>query len=99
MSWTETSLSGPPPDIQKEIGPDIVWKLNKPMYGLDDSGRKFYLKVKEILLGMDFDEMHEDNAFFYLNKNGKLITIISSLVDNFKIVAEEQMGEIMCIMV
>ena len=63
------------------------------MYGLDDSGRKFYLKVKEILLGMDFDEMHEDNAFFYLNKNGKLIAMISSHVDDFKIAAEENMRE------
>ena len=32
------------------------------MYGVDDSGRKFYLKVKEILKGMNFEEMHEDNA-------------------------------------
>ena len=54
----------PPPDIQKELRNCTVWKLIKPMYGLDDSGRKFYLKVKKILKNMDFDEMHEDNTFF-----------------------------------
>ena len=63
------------------------------MYGLDDSGRKFYLKVKEILLGMEFDKMHEDNAFFYLNKDGRLIAMISSHVDDFKIAADDETGE------
>ena len=82
----------PPPDIRKAEGEDIVWKLNKPMYGLDDSGRKFYLKVKEILTGLEFDEMYEDNAFFYLNKNGNLLAMISSHVDDFKIAANEKFG-------
>ena len=59
----------PPPDIQKKIGDDIVWKLNKPMYGLNDSGRKFYLKIKEILKNMEFDEMNKDSAFFYMRKS------------------------------
>ena len=62
------------------------------MYGLDDSGRKFYLKVKEILSEMEFDEMYEDNAFFYLNKNGTLKAMISSHVDDFEIAAEEEFG-------
>ena len=83
----------PPPDIQKEIGDDVVWRLNKPMYGLDDSGRKFYLKVKEILLGMGFEVMHEDNAFFYLRQDGELIAMISCHVDDFKIAASEDFGQ------
>ena len=62
------------------------------MYGLDDSGRKFYLKVKEILSQMEFDEMYEDNAFFYLNKNGTLKAMISCYVDDFEIAAEEEFG-------
>ena len=82
----------PPPDIRKTVGDDIVWKLNKPMYGLDDSGRKFYLKVKEILTEMEFDEMYEDNAFFYLNKDEKLLAMISSHVDDFKIASDEEFG-------
>ena len=63
------------------------------MYGLDDSGRKFYLKVKEILLGMGFEVMHEDNAFFYLRQDGELIAMISCHVDNFKIAASEDFGQ------
>lgn len=33
----------PPKDIRK---PGIVWKLKKPLYGLDDASRKFWLRVK-----------------------------------------------------
>ena len=60
------------------------------MYGLDDSGRKFYLKVKEILKGMNFEEMHEDNAFFYFRQNGELVTMISCHLYDFKIAASDE---------
>ncbi len=36
----------PPPDIKK---PEIIWKLKKPLYILDDASHKFWLRVKEIL--------------------------------------------------
>ena len=36
----------PPPDIRKE---GLIWKLKKPLYGLDDASRKFWLQVKEVL--------------------------------------------------
>ena len=30
----------PPPDIKKQ---GVIWKLKKPLYGLDDASRKFWL--------------------------------------------------------
>ena len=30
----------PPPDIKKE---GIIWRLKKPLYGLDDASHKFWL--------------------------------------------------------
>ena len=36
----------PPADITK---PGIIWKLKKPLYGLDDASQKFWLRVKEVL--------------------------------------------------
>ena len=36
----------PPEDIKKE---GKIWKLLKPLYGLDDASQKFYLMVKETL--------------------------------------------------
>ena len=37
----------PPSDIKKQ---GIVWKLNKPLYGLDDASRKFWLRVRDVFL-------------------------------------------------
>ena len=34
--------------------------------------------------------MYEDNVFFYLNKNGNLLAMISSHGDDFKIAADEE---------
>ena len=36
----------PPPDIRKQ---GVIWRLKKPLYGLDDTSQKFWLKVKELL--------------------------------------------------
>ena len=36
----------PPKDLKKE---GILWKLKKPLYGLDDASRKFWLRMKDIL--------------------------------------------------
>merc|ERR1711867_204775 len=36
-----------PPKDQENEG--VIWKLLKPLYGLDDASRKFYLKVRETL--------------------------------------------------
>ena len=37
----------PPSDVKK---PGIVWKLKKPLYGLDDASRKFWLRVKDVFM-------------------------------------------------
>ena len=37
----------PPLDVKKQ---GILWKLKKPLYGLDDASRKFWLRVKDVLL-------------------------------------------------
>ena len=36
----------PPKDQEKE---GVIWKLLKPLYGLDDASRKFWLKLKQTL--------------------------------------------------
>ena len=38
----------PPRDIKKE---GKIWKLRKPFYGLNDTSRKIWLKVKEVSQG------------------------------------------------
>ena len=37
----------PPSDVKKQ---GILWKLKKPLYGLDNASRKFWLGVKDVFL-------------------------------------------------
>merc|ERR1712002_778987 len=72
----------PPKDIEKE---GKVWKLLKPLYGLDDASRKFYLKVKETLQKLGLKTLPGDDAVYYEHKNGELKGLILSHVDDFTI--------------
>merc|ERR1712112_399306 len=72
----------PPKDIENE---GKIWKLLKPLYGLDDASRKFYLKVKETLQKMGLKTLPGDDAVYYEHKNGELIGLILSHVDDFTI--------------
>merc|ERR1712115_524855 len=52
-----------PADIKK---PGKIWRLKKPLYGLDDASRKFWLRVKEVLKKMGLKVLG-DEAFYYLH--------------------------------
>ena len=70
----------PPKDQEKE---GVIWKLLKPLYGLDDASRKFYLKVRETLKNLNLNTLPGDDAVYYQHKNGKLIGMILSHVDDY----------------
>merc|ERR1712082_419625 len=76
---------GPPNDIKKE---GVIWKLLKQLYGLDDASRKFYLQVKETLQKLRLKTLPGDDAFYYEHKNGKLMGLILSHVDDFTIAGD-----------
>ena len=82
----------PPTDIKK-ANPGILWKLNKPIYGLDDSSRKFYLKVKKLFLKHGMEVMPADNAYFYLRKDGRLVGQVAIHVDDFFIGGEDTFND------
>ena len=44
----DREVSMMPPDDQRVDG--YMWKLKKPLYGLDDASRKFWLKLKNTLV-------------------------------------------------
>ena len=50
----------PPKDVRKD---GVVWKLLKPLYGLDDASRKFWLRIKEIFGKLGMKVMEGDQAF------------------------------------
>merc|ERR1712115_7961 len=77
----------PPKDQEKE---GVIWKLLKPLYGLDDTSRKFYLKVRETLKKLKLNTLLGDDTVYYQHKNGKLIGMILSHVDDFTIAGTQE---------
>ena len=60
----------PPSDIKK---PGWIWRLKKPVYGLDDTSRKFWLCVKEVFLcKLGLQTINGDEAFYFLNVDDNL---------------------------
>ena len=69
----------PPSDVRK---PGTIWRLNKPMYGLDDAGLKWYQTVDNKLRGLGCRRLHTDLAVFYYLKGGRLRGIAAWHVDD-----------------
>ena len=76
----------PPKDIRKD---GILWRLKKPLYGLDDSSRKFYIRVKKMFIDLGLEVLEGDAAYFYMMKEGKLYGQISTHVDDFNMAGEK----------
>ena len=53
----------PPLDVKKQ---GIIWKLMKPLYGLDDASRKFCLRVKDVFLNkLGLKTVEGDKSFYF----------------------------------
>jgi hypothetical protein len=73
----------PPKDVKKE---GKIWKLKKPLYGLNDASRKFWLRVKKVFEEIGMKRLDGDEAFYYKHdEEGKLEGMISSHVDDFNL--------------
>ena len=68
----------PPADIRKN---GIIWKLRKPVYGLGDSARKWYLTLSEYLKERCIMSKL-DKCVFKQMENGKLQGIVVTHVDD-----------------
>ena len=62
--------------------PGKVWLLKKPVYGLADSGRLWYQRLREEILKLGCKELTGDGAFFHMHKNGELIGLVGTHVDD-----------------
>ena len=81
----------PPADIKK---PGILCKLMKPLYGLDATSRKFWLRVKDVFLNkLDFQTNDSDNALYYLNINGKLHGAVITHVNDFNLAGMKEFAK------
>ena len=80
----------PPADIKK---PGMIWKLKKPLYGLDDASRKFWLRVQEVLKKIGLRVLEGDEAFYYVHTDGKLIGAVITHVDDFTLAGTEEFAK------
>ena len=72
----------PPKEANTPRG--YIWKLNKCLYGLKDASRQWYFKVRENLLGANFQQSHLDPGVFYkYDSAGCLVGIVGIHVDDF----------------
>lgn len=67
---------------------DKVCLLKKSLYGLKQSGRCWFLKLKEILLNFGFENTISDPCVFHMKVNG-LFTMLTVYVDDFLIISED----------
>ena len=73
----------PPTDVRKE---GVIWKLKKPLYGLNDASRKFWLKIKEVFKEFGLKKLDGDEAMYYKHdKHGNLMGLLSTHVDDFSL--------------
>ena len=70
------------PPVEANEGTNL-WKLLKPVYGLEDASRKFYLKVAEKVQEYGCKRSKFDYALFLYHVNGTLEGILSGHVDDF----------------
>ena len=73
----------PPSDIKKQ---GIVWKLNRPLYGLDDASQKFWLRVRDVFLNkLHLKTIEGVEAFYYWNLDGDFHGAVLTHVKDFEV--------------
>ena len=80
----------PPSDIKKQ---GIVWKSNKPLYGLDKARRKFWLRIKDVTTEMGLKVMDGEEAFYFLHEEGHLRGAVLTHVDDFNLAGDDDFVE------
>ena len=72
----------PPKDIMKQ---GILWKLKKPIYGLNIASRCFCLRVKDVLNHDKLNTLPADEPFNYKYEGGQIVGMVIMHVDDFQI--------------
>ncbi|GFW97755.1 retrovirus-related Pol polyprotein from transposon TNT 1-94 [Trichonephila clavipes] len=80
----ETVYVLPPPGYEKLIGDDKVCKLKKSIYGLPQSGRNWYMKIKGELEKFGLKQLASDNCVFIKSVNQSVL-ILCMYVDDLAI--------------
>ena len=80
-----------PKDIRKD---GMIWRLKKPLYGLNDASRKFWLRMKGIFKDIGLVKLSGDEAVYYkVTDQGELEGMISTHVDDFDLAGTTEFVE------
>jgi hypothetical protein len=71
----------------------MVWKLRKPLYGLDDASRKFWSRVKEIFGKERLTNVNGDETFYFCYEKEDLKGMVLTHVDDFNIARTKEFIE------
>ena len=69
---------------------DTLWRLKKPMHGLEDSGRYWYLTIAEKLVELGCSKLDTDHAVFSLQRNGILQGMVTLHVDDLQYMGNKE---------
>ena len=61
---------------------NVVWQLRKPVYGLKDASKKWFLRVKEVLESLSFKMCPFEPALFVNMKEDSVVGIVMLHVDD-----------------
>ena len=102
LSWTIQSLDVKTAFLQSfEITRDVfirppieantqgVWRLKKPVYGLSDSSRLWYLTIRKRLTDIGMSVSTHDQGLFYQHIDNNICTILILFVDDILLTAPQ----------
>ena len=69
----------PPADVRKT---GVLWRLFKPMYGLEDSSRQWYFTLRDTLLELKCKMSKLDKYVFSFYRDNKLQGLLVTHVDD-----------------
>ena len=71
------------PPKEANCSPDIIWKLRKCVYGLNDAARNWYDTVRKLLIQLNCTQVKTEPAAFYWYEGDELGGIFMMHVDDF----------------
>jgi len=74
-----------PPGFEKMIDTNQICKLQKSIYGLPQSGRNWFIRLRKELISLGLKQLASDNCIFVYNKENVFVCI-SVYVDDISII-------------
>ena len=67
-------------DMEGRVG--MVWKLEKPIYGLKQAGRQWKKKLDATMADLGFEKSHADDNLYILRDENGVILLVLAYVDD-----------------